>query len=103
MSALLSFKTSMLKRRTFYSLQGSSPISKTEIQEIIQHAILHIPSSFNSQTTRIVLLVGTEHAALWEIVKDVLRDVVPGQVFATTEKKLRGFGDAYGTVSHGQS
>ncbi|EXJ85313.1 hypothetical protein A1O3_05988 [Capronia epimyces CBS 606.96] len=98
MSTLQTFQASMLQRRTVYNLQGNSPISNAEIQDIIRHALLHVPSSFNSQSTRIVLLVGHEHAALWDIVKDVLSGIVPGQAFATTEKKLESFQRAYGTI-----
>lgn len=100
MAATQTLMELMLQRRTFYNLQGSSPISKAEIQEIISHTVLHVPSAFNLQSTRIVLLVGSEHESLWDIVKDVLREIVPGQAFATTEAKLQRFKDAYGTVSH---
>jgi len=57
-----------------------------------------VPSSFNSQTTRVVLLVKEEHNKLWDIVKEVLKGVVPADAFPATEKKLEMFKGGYGTV-----
>jgi len=92
------FLDTMLKRRTYYPLKNSSPISDARIQEIIKHAILHVPSSFNSQTTRVVLLLKAEHEKLWDITKEVVKAVAPPEQFEGTEKKLNGFRAGYGTV-----
>jgi Nitroreductase family len=92
------FLDAMAGRRSYYVLSKSSPIPDARIQEIIKHALLHVPSSFNSQTTRIVLLLGEEHDKLWEITKEILRDIVPAESFSTTEKKLNGFKAGHGTV-----
>ena len=88
----------MVARRTFYALNKSSPIPQSRIEEIIRHAILHVPSSFNSQSTRIVLLVGEEHDKLWEIVRESVKAVAPPEVWPTSEKKLNGLKAGYGTV-----
>lgn len=92
------FLDTMLKRRTYYALKNESPVSDARIQEIIKHAILHVPSSFNSQSSRVMLLVKGEHEKLWDITKEVLRAVVPPEQFEGTEKKINGFRAGYGTV-----
>jgi len=43
-------------RRSIYALNKNLPISNEEISEIVKHAVLHTPSSFNSQSTRVVNL-----------------------------------------------
>ncbi len=86
-------------RRTFYQLGPQSPISDLRIQEIIHQVILNVPSAFNSQTTRVVLLVKQEHVKLWDIVKEAVKGVAPAEQWSNTETKLKGFQDAYGTVS----
>lgn len=86
-------------RRTFYQLGTQSPISDQRIQEIIHEVILNVPSAFNSQTTRVVLLVNQEHTKLWNIVKEAVKGVAPAKHWPDTEKKLNGFQSAYGTVS----
>jgi len=85
-------------RRTIYQLKNNSPIPDAKIQEIVEQALLHVPSSFNSQSTRIVLLFKGEHEKLWDIAHDVLKGVVPEAQFEGTAKKLQGFRAGYGTV-----
>lgn len=92
------FLDTMASRRTIYTLNKSSPIPLSRIEEIIRHAILHVPSSFNSQSTRIMLLVGEEHDKLWEIVKESVKAVAPAEVWPISEKKLNGFKAGYATV-----
>ena len=93
-----SFLSTIKNRRTYYALKKESPISDSAIQDIIAQTVLHVPSSFNSQSTRIILLVKAEHDALWDIVHSVLKGVVPAEQFGATEKKIAGFKAAYGTV-----
>jgi uncharacterized protein len=92
------FLDTMAARRTIYALNKEIPVPQWRIEKIIHHAILHVPSSFNSQTTRIVLLVGEEHDKLWEIAKESVKAVAPPKVWPTSEKKLNGFKAGYGTV-----
>ena len=94
------FLDTMVKRRTYYALKNESPVSDARIQEIIKHAILHVPSSFNSQSSRVMLLVKAEHEKLWDITKDVLKAVIPPEQLEGTEKKLNGFRAGYGTVCY---
>ena len=56
-------------RRTFYAIDKKSPISNQEIREIIEHSVKHVPSAFNSQSARVVLLLGENHDKLWEITR----------------------------------
>jgi predicted oxidoreductase (fatty acid repression mutant protein) len=86
------------KRRTHYQLKAESTIPDSRIKEIIESVILNVPSAFNSQTTRVILLLKDEHRKLWDIVKSVLKGVVPENLFPATEMKLNGFQGAYGTV-----
>jgi hypothetical protein len=92
------FLETIKNRRTFYSLKKESPISDKQIQDIIHHAVLHVPSSFNSQSTRVILLVREEHDKLWEITKEVMKGIVSAEQYKVTEQKLNGFKAGYGTV-----
>ena len=83
-----SFKEAIQHRRTHYGIGNNSPISDNEIHEIIKTAVTHVPSAFNSQSTRIVLLLGESHKKLWEIVKDTLRKIVPAEAYKATEAKI---------------
>ncbi|MDR0789269.1 MAG: nitroreductase family protein [Bacteroidales bacterium] len=89
---------SIIKRRTYYSITNSSPVSDKEIEALLRLAITNVPSAFNSQTTRLVLLLGEQHLKLWQIVSDTLQAIVPAENFPATQKKLSSFAAGYGTV-----
>lgn len=94
-----SFKEALKARRTFYRIQNKSTLSDKEIRDLICFAVEFVPSAFNSQTTRVVLLTGKAHEKLWNIVKNVLRKRVPAEVFGKTEEKIDGcFACGYGTI-----
>jgi uncharacterized protein len=85
-------------RRSYYGIGKQSPISDEKIVETVQYAVKHAPSAFNSQSGRAVALLGREHDALWDIVTDTLRKIVPPGRFAQTQEKLLGFKAGHGTV-----
>lgn len=93
------FKEALKHRRTSYNISNSSPVSDNEIKEIIDFAVTNVPSAFNSQTTRVVLLLGENHTKLWNITKDTLRKIVPEEAFGQTEAKINNsFNCGYGTI-----
>lgn len=85
-------------RRSIYALDKNSPLTNTQINQIVEHALLYTPSSFNSQSTRLVVLHGDEHEKLWHGTADILRNIVPADDFAATQTKLDGFKAGAGTV-----
>lgn len=85
-------------RRSYYQLLNESPISDARIQELVRHAISHVPSAFNSQTTRVVVLLKSEHEKLWDAATDVYKASLPEEQFKRAEQKFNLFRAAYGTV-----
>lgn len=92
------FYSAVKLRRTVYTLGKNSPISDARIEEVLKDALSHAPSAFNSQSGRIVLLLGKNHDELWEATKAALKPLVPVSAFPQTEAKIDGFKAAYGTV-----
>ncbi len=92
------FFAAVADRRTFYGISKTAVVSDDRIKEIIEHAVKHTPSAFNSQSTRVVLLLGNHHDKLWDITKEALRKVVPADQFSSTEDKINSFKNGYGTV-----
>ena len=94
-----SFSEALKHRRTYYSITNQSPIPDQEIECIVNMTVRHVPSAFNSQSTRVVLLLGESHKKLWQIVKDALKKIVPAEAFVKTEEKIdNSFACGYGTV-----
>lgn len=99
MSSSKSFADAVQERRSYYQLNKESPISDKQLEKIVKDAVLYTPSSFNSQSSRVVVLLHAEHDKFWEITKEVLKPNVPdADQFAATVKKLDGFKAGYGTV-----
>lgn len=92
------FLTAVADRRTYYGISKEAVVSDDRIKEIIDHAVKHTPSAFNSQSTRVVLLLGSQHDRLWDITKEALRKIVPAEQFGDTENKINSFKNGYGTV-----
>lgn len=92
------FNAALKERRSIYGISKDSPVSSDKITEIVQEAVKHTPSAFNSQSARVVVLFGDEHDKLWNITKETLKAIVPAEAFASTEEKLGSFQAGYGTV-----
>ena len=99
MSDLKTLQQLAEKRRSIYALSNQLPVSNDEIVELVEHAVLYTPSSFNSQSTRVVVLFGDDHHKLWQITEDTLRGMVDNEEqFAATKQKIAGFKAGAGTV-----
>lgn len=86
-------------RRTQYALGKKLPISESEVDGLIRQAIRLAPSSFNSQSSRAVILFGAASEQLWKsITKEILRPMVRGDAFASTDAKMDAFAAGAGTV-----
>ena len=93
------FEDALEGRRSYYNISSESPVADYEIVHVLHQVVKHVPSAFNSQTTRLVLLLGEEHTKFWNIVKNTLKKIVPDDVFVKTESKInRSFASGYGTV-----
>ncbi|TDX29623.1 nitroreductase family protein [Rhodovulum visakhapatnamense] len=86
------------KRRTQYALGKTLPIPADAVEELIKTAIRHAPSSFNSQSSRAVILFGAESEKAWSLIEAELRKIVPEDAFAPTAAKMAGFAAGAGTV-----
>ena len=94
----MTLKDSIKNRRTIYKLIKKSTISDDQIKDILTTAIKDVPSSFNSQSARLVVLVKEEHDKFWQIVEDILRVHVPADKWEHTGNRIAMFKNAYGTV-----
>lgn len=93
------FKEAIKHRRSHYELDEKIAVSDNTIKEIIEVALLNLPSAFNSQTTRIVLLLQENHKNFWEITKKILKNITSEEAFIKTEQKINSaFAFGYGTI-----
>ncbi len=93
-----SFLESIATRRSIYHIGKQVSLSQQEITALIQTAVEQSPSSFNSQSSRAVILFDQASADFWEIVRDTLRKIVPETAFEATNNKISSFAAGFGTV-----
>lgn len=87
------------ERRSHRAISNDIQVSDERIKEIVEIAVKHTPSAFNSQSSRVVVLTGDSHNRLWDITTNILKQVVgDSQDFTPTQAKMDAFKAGYGTV-----
>ena len=93
------FKQALMRRRSYYALSPRTTIDDNRLTDLLHFVVQYVPSAFNSQSTRLVLLLHEAHRRLWNIVRETLREIVPPAAFGKTEQKIdTSFASGYGTV-----
>ncbi len=86
------------KRRSCYNLTNQIPLSQAQLVALIQTAVKHAPSAFNSQSSRVLVLLDEKHRTFWELTENELKKIVPPENWAQTAEKITAFAKAYGTL-----
>ncbi|KHD44740.1 nitroreductase family protein [Streptococcus hongkongensis] len=100
----MSFLEELKNRRTIYALGRNTEVSDEKIVEVIKEAVRQSPSAFNSQTTRVLILLNDEVTSFWndmvanDLVATMKEQGVPEEAIAGTKEKLASFGNAKGTA-----
>ena len=83
---MTNFTDLQTKRRSIYALGKDVELSNQELIDTIQGAVLNTPTAFNSQTSRVVILLDEESDAFWnEIAYSELEKVTPAEAFEGTK------------------
>ncbi|MDO5457376.1 MAG: nitroreductase family protein [Atopococcus tabaci] len=86
------------KRRSTYVIGKNTDLSKEEITEALREAAKNVPSSFNSQTTRLILVFDDANERVWKEIHDVQKDVLDGAVWERMSGVIQGAGQGVGTI-----
>lgn len=92
------FYEAISSRRSVYAISDESTISQEKIIELVENAVLHTPSAYNSQSSRAVILFGDNHKKMWQYVFDALRDIIHPKKLAPIAEKINSFIAGYGTI-----
>lgn len=91
--------TTIKKRRSRYALEKKITISDAELKGLIENIVEEVPTQMNSQSSRLVVLLGKDHERLWDITLAELEKVTSEEQFKGTKAKVDGaFKAGYGTV-----
>ena len=95
----LSFQEATAQRRSVYTLTNSSTIPDKTIVELVEQCLNTVPSAFNTQSTRITVLLKDHHEKLWDIAgKTLLNKIGEERYNKGTKGKVEGFRGAYGSI-----
>ncbi|KAJ5937352.1 hypothetical protein N7454_004652 [Penicillium verhagenii] len=90
-------------RRTVYGLTDKTSVSDDRIIEIVNEVIQTIPSSWNIQSTRILVTLGKEHKRFWDTViaaaKPFVLESQGEEDWKRNEGRFKSFQAAYGTIT----
>ncbi|MGQ8975818.1 nitroreductase family protein [Acinetobacter schindleri] len=87
------------KRRTIYAIGKNVTQSPEFLTDLIQNAIKQSPSSFNSQSSRALILFNGEHEKFWSFVAEKLKSYAKDEESAAkTSAKMGTFVAGLGTV-----
>lgn len=92
------FYTAIKERRSYYGINKEVQVSDEKIKEIVEFAVKHTPSAFNSQSSRLVVLTGSAHDKLWDITTQALKKAVGEGDFSGTQQKMDSFKAGYGSI-----
>lgn len=92
------FMNALEKRRSIYQISKESVLSRQEITDLTSRVLELVPTAYNNQSPRLMLLFGAEHDKFWDIVMEALREMVPADAFAPTQAKIEGFKIGHGTI-----
>ncbi len=93
------FLHALAMRRSVYGLSNKIALSDDELRQNLAEVIKNVPSAYNVQSARVVLLLDEQHQKLWQIARDSLYPLVPPEKWSATESKIKeSFAAGYGTI-----
>ena len=93
------FLNSIKSRRSIYAIGKNLTVDQATIEETIREAVKQSPSSFNSQSSRAVILFNAEHEKFWTFVAEKLKSYAKDEKSAAkTTAKMASFAAGVGTV-----
>ena len=79
------------QRRTYYNINKTLPVSKSEVKKVIEEITELIPDAFNMKSARVLVVMDKKQDELWDRIFDTFEGKVP-------REKIDGFKAAAGTI-----
>ncbi|BEI83785.1 hypothetical protein CcaverHIS002_0403890 [Cutaneotrichosporon cavernicola] len=95
----MSFADAIEARRSYYNITNESTLTNEQLEQLVADAIKYTPSSFNSQTSRAVLVTGEKNKALWNAVWEAHKANLKEEEIPVYEDKFKNsYSAGYGTI-----
>lgn len=86
------------KRHSFYDINNKIQVDDNTIVNIIKKCLELYPSSFNTQSARVLLLLNGEHQRFWSLTENILLESSPQDKADAIKKRILSFAKGYGTI-----
>ncbi|MFT3951273.1 MAG: nitroreductase family protein [Oscillospiraceae bacterium] len=86
----MEFLQALKNRRSVYGFAPGKALSNTEVEALIKDVIKHVPSAFNSQSTRALVLFDDAHRRFWDLVTAAIAKVTDAAAFEASRQKIEG-------------
>lgn len=86
------------QRRSIYALGKDVVLPRHDLTLLVEKIVKYMPSAFNSQSARVVILYAESHNKLWDIVEAALKKIAPAAGFEKTARKIASFRAGNGTI-----
>ncbi len=86
------------KRRSQYAIGANTDITAADVAATLRDVISHVPSAFNSQSSRVVVVSGENNEKLWDLIKEVQSQVLDEGTLNYMTPIMDGARTAVGTV-----
>ncbi|KAJ5580036.1 Nitroreductase [Penicillium hispanicum] len=95
----MSFSEATQQRRSIRALEPKTTVPDSTIVKLAEAAVLTVPSAFDSQTTRLTVLLGNDHKRLWSLTAEVLLAKLGEERWnGGTKDRIANFANGYGTI-----
>lgn len=85
-------------RRTRYAIGNNADVTKEEVVARLREVAKEVPTAFNSQTSRLVVVFGEDNEKLWGHILDVQKEVLQGEMWDMMSGVMQGAKGAFGTI-----
>lgn len=82
---------SLKKRRSYYNIEKTLPVEQQEVIRLVEDCTELVPDAFNMKSSRVVVVTGERHQALWDRIDGVFGGKVP-------KAKIDSFRAGAGTI-----
>ena len=93
----VSLKEALRKRRSIRVLEKDPRVTKEWLLPIVE-TVEYVPSAFNMQSGKMMILLANSHEQLWDIVEESLKAKIGEDRMGPTREKLKGFRGGSGTI-----
>lgn len=92
------FKDLLTKRRSHYAIGANTDVTASDVTAALNEVIPTVPSAFNSQGVRVVVVSGEKNQQLWDLIKGVQTEVLDEGTLNYMTPIMDGAREAVGTI-----